>query len=679
MMPRLAALLLLVVAQIFVSGSSLFAAADLEPTPSQLRTTLIINRLVQAHHYRKVSLDDSLSALILNRYFLTLDPNHNYFLSEDIAHFDYLQHRLDDAIRRARLEPAFEIYKIFAQRVEERVNYAQSLLGYPFDFTIDESIDLNRNKADWAKSTDEINQVWRKRVKNDFLNEKIKGLNNKEIQQQLFKRYQRLITRIGQLNATDVFQFFINAYVTTVEPHTTYFSPRAEENFRIRMSLSLQGIGAVLQTENEYTLIRRVVAGGPAARSGKLQAGDRITGVGQGGGEGEAVVNVVGWRLDDVVDLIRGEKGTLVRLEIIPKEAKISTRQLLTLTRDQIKLEDQAAKKTTINIEEDPTIKIGVVSLPTFYIDFEAKNRGDENYRSSTRDIRKLLKELEDESIDALVVDLRDNGGGSLDEALGVTGLFIDSGPVVQVRDSRGRVRIKNDPDPGITYNGPLVVLVDRDSASASEIFAGAIQDYGRGLILGETSFGKGTVQNLVSLDRVISKSDAKLGQLKMTIAQFFRVNGHSTQFSGVVPDITLYPENLSTDNNGERALERALPSATIDKARFEPHHGIDLPDLLPELIEASKERTIDDADFISLRDQRSEEALNPNQAVSLVEATRRAETSQQGNNEEEENKAGAKQPNDALIREAARILVDMIHFSRSSVAVELPSDNSVL
>jgi carboxyl-terminal processing protease len=283
MMPRLAALLLLVVAQIFVSGSSLFAAADLEPTPSQLRTTLIINRLVQAHHYRKVSLDDSLSALILNRYFLTLDPNHNYFLSEDIAHFDYLQHRLDDAIRRARLEPAFEIYKIFAQRVEERVNYAQSLLGYPFDFTIDESIDLNRNKADWAKSTDAINQVWRKRVKNDFLNEKIKGLNNKEIQQQLFKRYQRLITRIGQLNATDVFQFFINAYVTTVEPHTTYFSPRAEENFRIRMSLSLQGIGAVLQTENEYTLIRRVVAGGPAARSGKLQAGDRITGVGQGG------------------------------------------------------------------------------------------------------------------------------------------------------------------------------------------------------------------------------------------------------------------------------------------------------------------------------------------------------------------------------------------------------------
>lgn len=675
MMLRLAALLLLLVAQISSSGSTLFAAVTLEPTPSQLRTTHIINRLVQAHHYRKVALDDDLSSLILNRYFRTLDPNHNYFLSEDIAHFDYLQNRLDDAIRRARLKPAFEIYKIFAQRVEERVKYAQSLLGFPFDFTIEETIDLNRNKADWAKSTDEIDEIWRKRVKNDFLNEKIKGLNNKEILQQLFKRYQRLITRIGQLNATDVFQFFINAYVSTVEPHTTYFSPRAEENFRIRMSLSLQGIGAVLQTENEYTVIRRVVAGGPAARSGKLHAGDRITGVGQG--EDEVIVNVVGWRLDDVVDLIRGEKDTRIRLEIIPKEEKITTRRLLTLTRDRIKLEDQAAKKSTIEIEGDPSTKIGVVSLPAFYIDFEAKSRGDSNYRSSTRDIRKLLKELEEEGIDALIVDLRDNGGGSLDEALGVTGLFIDSGPVVQVRDSRGRVRIKNDPEPGITYDGPMVVLVDRNSASASEIFAGAIQDYGRGLILGETSFGKGTVQNLVSLDRVVRKSDAKLGQLKMTIAQFFRVNGHSTQFSGVVPDIPLFPGDPSTKKNGERALERALPSAEIDKARFTPHQDLSLQPLLPLLIEASKERTIDDAAFVTLRNQLSEEVHNPNQAVSLVEATRRAEAAKQDNGGEDEERA--EPSDDALLQEAARILVDIIQFSHTPVALKTEPDNSSL
>lgn len=549
----------------------------------------LIKSYMQRRHYVKSSLDDDMSVRVLERYLETLDPERLYFLQQDISKFEEIRYEFDDFIDKSRLEPAFAIFLVYRTRVREQVETALSLLDRPFDFTVDETYRVDRESAPWAASESELDELWRKRVKNDMIGLMLSGKDEDGARETLRKRYGQLRHRTEQLNANDVFQFYTNAYLLSVEPHTSYLSPRASENFRIRMSLSLEGIGAVLQSENEYTKVSRIVTGGPADLSGDLQAGDRIVGVGQG--EKGEVTDVVGWRLDDVVDLIRGPKGSIVQLRVLPEKAAAAgeTRDIA-ITRDKINLEEQAAKKAIHEIDHGGKhYKLGVVTVPTFYADFEGRTQGDPEYRSTTKDVRDLIAELESESIDALIVDLRGNGGGALSEAISLTGLFIESGPIVQVRDSSGRVRVNVDPDPSVSYTGPLAVMVDRNSASASEIFAGAIQDYKRGLIVGEPTFGKGTVQNLVSLDQH-SRSETNLGQLKLTVAQFFRVSGDSTQHRGVVPDI-LFPIAMNSDEEGERSFDNALPWSRIDAADYQTPFTIGDTGIIAELVRRFDQR----------------------------------------------------------------------------------------
>ena len=568
--------------------------SELEPGVEHRRATRLITHFLANYHYKKTPLTDELSAEVFERYVDGLDPTRSYFTQGDIESFRRHEDRLDDYLRQADLVPIFEIFKRYRMRLEARVDYATALLDEPFDFERDERYVFKRDDVPWPKNTTELDEIWRKRVKNDVLSLRLAGKEEGEIKDTLAKRYEGLARRTAQLGSEDVFQMFINAYTTTIDPHTAYFSPRTSENFKIRMSLSLEGIGAVLQSEDEYTVVRQVVAGGPAAKSKLVNADDRIIGVGQGD---EEPVNVIGWRLDDVVDLIRGPKGSEVTLEILPKEVGVDgPSKTIKLTRNTIKLEEQAAKSSVIEVgEDDASVAVGVIDLPAFYLDFDARARGDRDYRSTTRDVRRILGELEAKGVSGIIMDLRGNGGGSLTEATELTGLFIDRGPVVQVRNSQGRVQLEEDTDRGVVYDGPLMVLVDRNSASASEIFAGAVQDYGRGLVVGEPTFGKGTVQHLVDLNRFDKSMDGQLGQLKATIAQFFRVEGASTQHKGVVPDI-VFPTAKHSDDHGERALDNALPWARIDAARYVPANDVD--GALAALRRQHEARVRDDAAF---------------------------------------------------------------------------------
>ena len=544
---------------------------ELVPGTEHKRATRLITHVIANYHYKKAPLNDELSEKIFARYVEMLDPTKSYLLQSDIDEFSAHSAMLDDYLRQSNLRPIYAMYVRYRQRVEARMAKAIALLDYPFDFERDEAFMFDRENAEWMTDVKDLDELWRKRVKNDIISLKLADKPPAEINDTLRKRYEGTTRRAGQLNSEDIFQMAINAYTTSIDPHTAYFSPRTSENFKIRMSLSLEGIGAVLQTENEHTLVREIVPGGPADLGGELHADDRIIGIGQG--NDSKITDVVGWRLDDVVDLIRGKKGTTVRLEILPKKSGVDgPSEVISIERNTIKLEEQAAQSSIIELG-DATIPltIGVIDIPTFYMDFEARTRGDSDYRSTTRDVRALVEKLKSEhKLDGLIIDLRSNGGGSLSEATDLTGLFIDLGPVVQVRNSQGRVQLERDTDRGLVYAGPLAVLVDRNSASASEIFAGAIQDYRRGIILGEATFGKGTVQNLVDLNRFDDTMDGKLGQLKATIAQFFRVAGGSTQHKGVVPDIS-FPTALGTDDHGERALDNALPWDQIPPARFTP------------------------------------------------------------------------------------------------------------
>ena len=526
----------------------------------------IITHIIDVYHYKKKPLDDQLSSQILDKYLKSLDQNHSFFTSKDINNFERYRHALDDALEKPDLSPAFTIFKLYRLRVEERVQHALEILQSDFDFSVAEEYQFDRRESPWASDKKALDELWRKRIKNDYLNMLLTDKENEDIKDTLAKRYKRLITSTFQLDANDVFQTFINAYTTTIEPHTTYFSPRTSENFDISMRLSLEGIGAVLRAETDYTQVQKIVPGGPADLGGQLHAEDRIVGVGQDI-DGK-IVDVIGWRLDDVVDLIRGDKDTVVRLEVLPKgTGPEGPNKIISIVRDKIKLEEQAAKSSIIDIP-DSNGRIGVIDVPTFYSDFAAQARGEKDYKSTSRDVRKLLTELDKEKIDGIIIDLRSNGGGSLSEALEFTGLFIESGPVVQTKDASGRIEINNDPDPGIAYAGPLAVLVDRNSASASEIFAGAIQDYRRGIIIGEPTFGKGTVQQIIDLNRIARDRDNDHGRLKTTIAQFFRISGGSNQHKGVVPDI-IFPTAETAVDHGERALDNALPWERIKPARY--------------------------------------------------------------------------------------------------------------
>ncbi len=655
-----------------------------QPEKKHERATLLINHFVQSYHYKKTKLDDGLSEKILQKYLESLDPNRSYLLQRDIAEFNKHRFEFDDYLHKHKLAPAYAVFSVFRDRVDERVAYALDVLNSEFDFEVDEQYRFDRRDAPWATSREELDEIWHQRVKNDILSLRLTEKTHDEIIKTLQSRYTQLGRRTAQFNEDDVYQIFINAYMSSIEPHTSYFSPRASDNFKIRMSLSLEGIGAVLQTEDEYTIVRRVVTGGPADLSGELQSGDRIIGVGQG--QSDPLVDVIGWRLDDVVELIRGPKDSIVRLQILPDGTGAEgPPEVVALTRDKIKLEEQAAKKSILElpVENNETLRIGVIDIPTFYIDFAARSRGDRNYRSTTRDVKQLLIELEHDDIDGVVIDLRGNGGGALTEAVTATGLFIESGPVVQVRNAGGKVEVNRDPDPDVIYGGPLAVLVDRNSASASEIFAGAIQDYKRGLIIGEPTYGKGTVQNLISLDQYAEEKDIRLGQLKITIAQFFRINGDSTQRRGVVPDI-VFPMAAEAADEGERALENSLAWTTIEPAKYVPYGDLSNPDALVATRTRHADRIVDEPGFqFLLGESQIRRELEERTHISLRESTRREELENQTQRREAIEislLAGEDKTMDTdddldvdsiLLTEASQILADFIYNKHATRTVK--------
>ena len=601
--------------------------SELFPSPAQTKSAVVINKVLERFHYRKVELDHDFAQDVLDSYLKALDPSRSFFLARDVERFKGGAKRLDEGLRRGELDLAFDVFRVYRMRVDERVIYAESLLRGPFDFDRDEAYRLDSPDVAWAKDSAELDDIWRKRVKNDFLTLRLADKTDEEIRERLSERYQGLVRRTHQFDGNDVFQTFMNAYTQTLEPHTSYMSPSTSENFDISMKLSLEGIGAVLRADNEYTVIQSTVPGGPARESGQVQTGDRIVGVAQG--LDGAIEDVVGWRLQDVVDKIRGPKGSVVRLQLLPKSAATNggVREVA-IVRNEIKLEDQAAKGLVLDtLENAPGLRIGVIEIPAFYRDFQAEGSGDQNFRSTTRDVRQLIDDLVLKGVDGIVIDLRGNGGGSLAEATSLTGLFIDTGPVVQVKDAFGKIEVETDPEPGLAYRGPLAVLVDRDSASASEIFAGAIQDYGRGLVIGEPTFGKGTVQTLIDLNRYVPGEQNNLGRLRLTMAEFFRISGGSTQLRGVEPDIRFPTADLVSEH-GERSLDNALPWTRIRPAEYKKVGSVSVELLALQ----SAERVSRDSGFTMLVERsklmRDVEAQTH---VSLQERARREEDERRG------------------------------------------------
>lgn len=590
----------------------------LQPDRDQVIASLNVVELLKRHHYNKPPLNDARSAKIFDSYIEMLDPSRSYFTAGDLAEFETWRNEFDDFLKNGNLEPGFAIYKVHLQRLQSRLQYALSLLDKgvdSFDFSLDEELLIDRKNAAWPENEAALDDLWRKRVKDEVLRLKLAGKEPAAIQELLVKRYKNQLSRLEQTRGEDVFQTYINAFAQSYDPHTQYLSPDNAENFDINMSLSLEGIGAVLQSDNEHVKVVRLVPAGPAEKSKQIAPADKIIGVGQ---SNEEMVDVIGWRLDEVVKLIRGPKGSVVRLEVIPASnaPNDQSSKVVAITREAVKLEEQAAKKSILNLEQDGrAYKLGVIEIPAFYLDFKALRAGDKDYKSTTRDVKKLLTELEQENVDGVVIDLRNNGGGSLQEATELTGLFINQGPTVLVRNSDGRVDVLADEQTGVFYKGPLAVLVNRLSASASEIFAGAMQDYHRALIVGGQTFGKGTVQTVQPLNH---------GELKLTLAKFYRVSGQSTQHQGVIPDIS-YPAEVDTKEIGESALPEAMPWDSI-RAAINPDMNPFKP-FLAELKARHDTRTGDNPDFVFTRDRLAlTQELMHETTVSLNEEKRRAQ-----------------------------------------------------
>jgi carboxyl-terminal processing protease len=603
---------------------ALAASGDLLPSDRHRRVMRLVSEVVERQHYRQTALDDEMSAQIYERYLEALDGGRSYLLASDIADFERLRYELDDAIENADAGPAFEIFARYRERNREVLRHAISLLDVEPDFTLDESFRFDRTEDGWPASETELKELWRKRVKNDALSLVLAGKTWPEAADVLRKRYERVAKRVEQITADDVFETFMNAYSHVYDPHSNYLSPRNSEEYNIAMSLSYEGIGASLQLVDDHVTIMNMLPGGSAAASTDIKVGDRITAVGQG--DAGPLTDVVGWRLDDVVQLIRGPVNSTVRLQILPAGANPGSQEAqIALKRSKITLEAQAAKKEIHTLRRgDRELRVGVISVPSFYQDFQARVAGEPEYRSTTRDVRRLIEELRAEGIDSLVVDLRDNGGGHLSEATSLVGLFVERGPVVQLRETGGRIEVLDDPEPGVAWNGPLVVLVNRASASASEIFAGAIQDYQRGLVVGQQTYGKGSVQNLYPLDRYALGPKAGFGQLTVTIGKYYRVTGDSTQHRGVEPDITL-PSLLSTEDVGESTRDSALPWDRINAARFTPEAS-EAP-VVSVLSKVHEQRIANNPDFVALMaDVEALERLRSQREVSLNLEKRRAE-----------------------------------------------------
>ena len=564
------------------------------PTIDQARANILIARQLQFTHFRDLGISDELSGDVFDAYLDYLDGQRIYLSQDDIAKFDKIRTQLGSALKTGQLQPGFDIYNLVQQRIIERLQFALETIDKgidTLDFSANESILVDRSKADWESNAKALDDLWVKRIKNAVLAQRLNGAEDEAIVETLRRRYEGQLKRAYQARSEDAFQAYMNAFTGIWDPHTSYFSPRTSENFNINMSLSLEGIGAVLQSDNEYTKVVRLVPGGPASKQGQLEPADRIVSVSQ---EDEKPVNVIGWRLDEVVDLIRGPRNSTVTLEVIPANASDETiTETIAIKRDEVKLEEQSASKDTIRLERGgKEYTIGVITIPTFYADFQAMQAGDPNYKSTTRDVRNLIAELEADGVDGLVMDLRNNGGGALHEANDLVGLFIDKGPTVQIRNANNDVQVLNDEDPSVAYDGPLVVLTNRMSASASEIFAGAIQDYGRGLVVGSQTFGKGTVQAVRPLNH---------GQLKITQSKFYRVSGGSTQHKGVIPDIEI-PSRIDKTRIGEDALDHALPWDQIEAV---PHtRYFDFSGIIDELRKRHEERFSTNPEFSLLQQE---------------------------------------------------------------------------
>ena len=530
---------------------------ELHPEPQHKVSTTRMAGLFTRTHFKAFDLDNAFSSKIAQRYFKSLDYAKMIFVQADIDEFAQYNELFDNMLKSGDLNPVYNIYQRQLLRRFERYEYAISLLDTPMDFTVDEEYQYDREDADWAKSTKELNELWRKRIKYDALNLKLTGKDWPEIKTVLTKRYKNALKRITQSQSEDAYQVFMNSFARSIDPHTSYLSPRNAERFQVEMSLSLEGIGAMLQIVDDYTTIMSLVPGGPADKSEQLGPEDKIIGVGQ---DDKKIVDVIGWRLDDVVDLIKGPKGSTVKLEIISSKAGSASKPtVVSIVREKIKLEDRQAKSEVFE-SDDPLYqgrKLGVITIPSFYVNL-------------TKDVKKLVTELSEQKVEGIVVDLRNNGGGSLPEAMALSGLFIDQGPVVQVKSGNKRVDVKYDPDKSIFYSGPVSVLVNRYSASASEIFAAALQDYGRAIVLGEQTFGKGTVQQHRSLSKIYDFYDKPIGFIQYTIQKFYRINGGSTQNRGVVPDIA-FPTPIIADEFGEIVADNTLPWDSVDKAPYQP------------------------------------------------------------------------------------------------------------
>src|SRR5690554_6344318 len=577
------------------------------PTIDQARANILIARQLQFTHFRNLGISDELSGDVFDAYLNYLDSQRIYLTQQDIDSLGALRGRLGSALKTGQLQPGFDIYNLVQKRITERLQFALGVIDKgidQLDFEADDQIRVDRSETPWEANKVALDELWIKRIKNAVLAQRLNGTDDDAIEDNLRRRYEGQLKRAYQTRSEDAFQAYMNAFTGMWDPHTAYFSPRTSENFNINMSLSLEGIGAVLQSDNEYTKVVRLVPGGPAAKQGQLQPADRIVSVAQ---EDEQPVNVIGWSLDEVVDLIRGPRNSTVTLEVIPANAADeSVTRSINISRDEVKLEEQSASSEVIELErKGQDYRIGVITIPTFYADFQAMQAGDPNYKSTTRDVRRLINKLKSDGVDGIVMDLRNNGGGALHEANDLVGLFIDQGPTVQIRNANNDVQVLHDEDPTVVYDGPLVVLVNRMSASASEIFAGAIQDYGRGLVVGSQTFGKGTVQAVRPLNH---------GQLKITQSKFYRVSGGSTQHRGVIPDIEI-PSRIDKSRIGEDALDHALPWDQIEAV---PHSRyFDFSGVIDELRKRHDDRFASSPEFSLL--QKEIEFLNQQREMDYV------------------------------------------------------------
>lgn len=661
-------------------NSSTYQEGDLQPTATQKKVERLVYGILSNYHYRKIPVNDSLSSKIYDAYLKELDPNKVYFLAADIKELEVYRYTIDEQLNLGDLTSAFKIYNLYQTRMKERFAFIHQVLDQKQDFTVDESYSPNRDKATWANSKDELNDFWRKDIKRQLLDWKIGGKADTTAVRELKDRYKRSEKYIAKTKSEDVFQIFMNAYTESIDPHTSYMIPKVSQEFNKDMAQSFEGIGATLRLEGDYVTIQDLVPGGPAFRSKQINPKDRIVGVAQG--DDGSFVDVIGWFTDDAVKLIRGPKGTVVRLKLLPASGVTgSPTNEVRLVREKIKMEEQTAKKETLLLSRDgKPYKLGLITVPMFYRDFEGARKREQDFKSTSADVRKFVNEFKQEGIDGLVIDLRNNGGGSLIEAVDLTGLFISQGPVVQRKQSDGRITQEVDKNMEIAYDGPLAVLINRFSASASEIFAAAIQDYRRGIIIGEQSYGKGTVQSVVDLSNYLNDEKDEVGQLKITLEKFYRINGSSTQHKGVSPDFAL-PSAFSAEEFGESSQPSALPWDMIPSTNYQTTKNVS-PDVLGKLQSAFQSRLKTNPELLKLKDDFNRwKKLKEQNSISLQLDKRKKELDEQKKKPDEslavmdalaidggedktdkkEDKAKDKHAKDTYLKEAQRIMIDFI------------------